>query len=179
MMRCALRKFLSNKGMSMLKAVFILMIMLIVVSFVFQVFSIFNIANNVSDTAEKSVMSLCALNMPSIYNSLREGHSAAEDEAGSPLYSLVTDEDIMRSLRESLNMEQGGNGELLKRDSNGALLFSIHNLRVETRNARFTQAQLRLTFAVQYDLEIYVAAYWNFGSITVPMETISGYSYKF
>lgn len=168
-----------NKGVAMLKTIFILMIMLIIISFLFQAFSIFKIANNIKEVMEKSVMTLCALNMPTIYDSLREGHTAIADEAGNLLYNIVTEDDIVNSLSESLPVSLENGRSLVMRDSNGAPMYSIHNLQVAAQNIRSIGTQEKLTFVILFDLEVYVAAYWNFGSITVPMKVVSGYSCKF
>lgn len=169
-----MRKLLSNKGMAMLKAVFIMMIMLIVISFMFQIFSVLNIASNVKEAAEKSAMSLCAVNMPKIYNSLREGNTKIEDETGTPFYSILTAGDMNLSLKETLGLTQTAADELTAQDSNGAVLYSIRSLRVDTGE----NAAGQLQFIVRFDLEIYTSGL-ELGGIVIPMEVVSGYSYKF
>ena len=112
--------------------------------------------------------------MPAIYGSLREGNTKIKDETGNIFRSIVTDEDMNASLKETLGLEQTSANELTATDSNGAELYSIRSLHVDAGESDSGQ----LKFSIEFDLEIYIAGYRNVGSIVVPMKVVSSYWFK-
>lgn len=158
----------------MLKVVIILMILMIIVSFMFQIFVIYSTANSVSIAVQDTALSVAAANKPGIYESLREGNTAASDEI---VAALLTADELTADLCYSLGLSQ--NGAALEKIGAGGLLYKIKNLTVTPNNMLSREREVTLTFVTEFELEIPIAAYWSFGSISIPMKINSRYTSKF
>ena len=158
----------------MLKVIIILMILMIIISFLYQIFVIYSTANSVSVAVQDTALSVAAANKPNIYESLREGNTAASTETATV---LLTADEISARLCYSLGLSQ--KGAALEKVESGSILYTIKNLTVTPKNMLSREKEVTLTFVIEFELEIPIAAYWNFGSISIPMQIISKYTSKF
>lgn len=158
----------------MLKVLIILMILMIIVAFLFQLFVIYSTANTISIAVQDAALSVAAANKPGIYESLREGNTSVSNEM---VAALLTVDELSMNLCYSLELSQ--NGTTLEKIGTGGTLYTIKNLTVTPNNMLSREREVTLTFVTEFELEIPIAAYWNFGSISIPMKINSRYTSKF
>lgn len=157
----------------MIKVLIIVMALMILVAFMYQILVIYNIANNVNTTVERTVISLASYNKPVVYSSMREGNTMVVDES-----ALFGREELMESLCNELSATQLSESSLMRESNEGGFFYRITNLDVEIENIASRSSDFTVTFITGFDLEIPVAAFWNFGSINIPMQVRSTYTSK-
>ncbi len=169
-----LKSLRSKCGAAMFKAIMILMILMIIVSFLFQIFVIYSTANSVRIAVQDAVLSVAAANKPNIFQSLREGNTSVTDEIAA---SLLTTDELSAKLCTALGLSQ--DGTILVREGAGGSLYTIKNMTVTPDNTYSRDKEITLSFVTEFELEIPIAQYWNFGSISIPMRIHSQYTSKF
>ncbi len=157
----------------MLKTLIILMALMILVAFMYQILVIYSIANNVNTTVERTVISLASYNKPIVYSSMREGNTMVVDES-----ALFSRDEIMQSLCDELAATKLSEDSLVRQSNEGGFFYRITDLSVEIENIDSRSTDVTITFITDFDLEIPVAAYWNFGSINIPMQVRSVFTSK-
>lgn len=167
------------KGGAMLKVVIILMALMIVVSFTLQIFVILSAANTINVTVQESVLSVAAGNMPKLYKSLREGNtSLLSDNLSGGADEILSEAELIEKLCESLGLNQSVDGSLYKAAGSDRY-YTIRDISVTLDNSFSRDREKTLTFITELVLEVPVAPFWNFGSISIPMTIYSKYTSKF
>lgn len=157
----------------MLKVLIIVMALMILIAFMYQILVIYSIANNVNTTVERTVISLASYNKPIVYSSMREGNTMMVDES-----ALFGREELMDSLCEELAATQLSESSLMRESREGGFFYRITGLTVQIENIDSRSSDVTITFITNFDLEIPVAAFWNFGSINIPMQVRSVFTSK-
>ena len=73
----------------MMKTLIILMTLALLLGFTYQVFVAYTTANMINTAVQRSVMTIASVNMPVLFDSLKEGSAAAED-----MSALVTSAEL-------------------------------------------------------------------------------------
>ncbi len=167
-----LRRLRSNRGAAPMKTLIILMCLAIIVSFTYQVFVAYSAANTVSTTMERCIMSVASFNKPGIYYSLREGEAFAQNTA-----TMVNTNDVTNLLCEELGLEVSGT-DFVKRTGASSVYYTISDLRIEVDNDIAAGSQT-VVYTADFVLDVPVAAYWSFGSFTIPMHVEARYTGKY
>ena len=149
------------------------MVLLILVAFMYQVLAIYSIANNVNTTVERTVISLASYNKPIVYPSMREGNTVTPDKS-----VLFSREEMMQSLCSELAATQLSENSLVRLSDEGGYFYKITGVSVDILNVDSRSSDVAITFVTDFELEIPVAAYWNFGSINIPMQVRSVFTSK-
>ena len=154
-----------------MKTLIIMMFFAVLFGFAYQVFVVYALANNVSTSVQRSIMTTASLNMPTLFGSLKEGSASAQDIA-----ALVTVASMEQNLSEELGVEILP-GEMVKRNSSGGWDYRIHGMDIRAENIAVGSGTVRYT--AEFVLEIPVAAFWDFGSFSIPMHVEAKYTQKF
>lgn len=157
----------------MLKVLIIVMALMILIAFMYQILVIYSIANNVHTSVERTVISLASYNKPIVYSSMREGNTMVTDES-----ALFGRDELVESLCDELAATQLSESSLMRESNEGGFFYRITDLTVEIENIDSRSSDVTITFITDFDLEIPVAAYWNFGSINIPMQVRSEFTSK-
>jgi len=153
-----------------MKTLIILMFMAILIGFMFQVFVLYSTANTVSTSVQRSIMTVAAVNMPSLFGSIREGSAETNDST-----QLVTIDELRGDIAEELGLVQT-NTQLVKESSAGGWYYRINDLAIKAENV---EALATVKYSADFVLEVPVAKYWNFGSFKIPMHVEAKYTAKY
>ena len=104
---------------------------------------------------------------------MREGNTMVMDES-----ALFGREELIDSLCEELAATQLSESSLMRESNEGGFFYRITDLTVEIENIDSRSSDVTITFITDFDLEIPVAAFWNFGSINIPMQVRSVFTSK-
>lgn len=148
-----------------------MMFLMIIIGFAYQVFIVYSTASTVSTAVQRAIMSVASVNMPSLFDSLREGE-ASFSYAGS----LVTVDELTQALTTELGVQVSGT-DLVRESSSGGWFYRIRELGLTAENVSASPDTVRYT--ANFVLEIPVAEYWGFGSFDIPMQVAARYASKY
>lgn len=154
----------------MMKTLIILMVLAIFIGFTYQVFVVYTTANMINTSVQRSMMSIASVNMPVLFDSLKEGSATAAD-----MSALVTSAELSADLSAELGLDISDD-ELVKSTESGGFFYRISGLDVRAENV-YTGAGT-ICYTAEFTLEIPVAGYWDFGSFRIPMHVQAKYTNK-
>ncbi len=177
-MKHRLKRLAMPRGAAMLKSIFIMLILVVLMAFLFQIFVIYSTANSVRIAVRDSAFAIAAANKPKLFASLREGNTFLQSEnLTDGENALLTVDEMSQKLSEMLGMELSEN-DLVKRGES-SVSYAIRELRITLEDPYSLSGGQTLSFVTELVLEVPVAAFWNFGTIRIPMEVRSKYTAKF
>lgn len=154
----------------MMKTIIILMTLALLLGFTYQVFVAYTTANMINTAVQRSVMTIASVNMPVLFDSLKEGSAAAED-----MSALVTSAELSADLSAELGLDISDDG-LVKSSESGGFFYRISGLEIRAENVYSGAGTV--CFTADFTLEIPVAGYWDFGSFRIPMSVQAKYTNK-
>ncbi len=173
LIRIVKRRITSCKGAAPFKTLIIFFLLMLVFAFTLQVLTVYSACNSVSTSVRRAVMSVAALNKAAVFSSLREGNTYC---GGSR--TLITETELADSLTEEFGLTRNG-GALEKTGSSGDCIYKIRDMTVTLINADSLEHEINMLYSVDFTLDIPVAAFWDFGTFSVPMTVSAQYTAKY
>lgn len=153
-----------------MKTLIVLMFMAILAGFIFQVFVLYTTANTVSTSVQRAIMTVASVNMPSLFDSMKEGSAEQTD-----LNALVTADELKSDIAAELGLVEAST-RLVKESSTGGFYYRINDLTVTAANVDSLSS---VRYSADFVLEVPVAKYWDFGSFEIPMHVEAKYTRKY
>lgn len=166
------KRLFGKMGGSSIKAIIIFACLMLIVAFLFEVFIIYTTCNEVSASVERAVMTVASENKPLLFDSLKEGSTYAE------CVVFMSEKSVSEALCEELGVVEHDDGLELP-DGEGGYHYRISELDVEMENTSSTDRTATVKFIATFTLTIPVPEYWNQGSLSVPMRSVSHYTSKY
>lgn len=135
-----------RRGSIQIWTVVVLFVAIMCLSVSMEFMKIFILLTDIADTADEAVIAAASVNVPNIYDGVRESDGSARDYYERHWQRLVTTEQAKLTMISSLKLIQ--NGEKLERKTEEKIIYSIKNYSVKFINADESTLNFQTEFTV-------------------------------
>ena len=169
-MEVIVSKLRERRGEVVVKFGVIVFLFMMFLSVVFVFLSAFFSLNDVKEKANNAVLAVAAVNIPQVYDGIREGKGQAHQSGGGGLSKYIDTEDVFAVLAESLN------ATIERADTFSTSVYTVSQFQTEYENTLDGNLNFTSTFQVTLHLALLGELIPN---LKFDMEVHSSYDPKF